>query len=148
MQILNLTQHTATAEQAAAGVYDLPTEPTNWAEDSREYLANWLTFPHPSPRISEEESTPPSRLDVQTHATILAEIAARTGTPENPNHPPDAVMIGGAPFLMSALEAALMDYGLQPVYAFSLRESVDEPQPDGGVVKKSTFRHIGFIPGD
>ena len=54
-------------------------------------------------------------------------------------------MIGGAPFLMGALESALLDYGITPVYAFSKRESVEEVQKDGSVKKINIFRHAGFI---
>ena len=46
---------------------------------------------------------------------------------------------------MSALEKALVDYGVCPYYAFSRRESVEEVQADGSVRKTAVFRHAGFI---
>ena len=68
--------------------------------------------------------------------------------PEPSDHQADelSVMIGGAPFLMAALERELVDtWGMRPVYAFSVRESVDSVQPDGTVRKTAIFRHGGFI---
>ena len=56
-----------------------------------------------------------------------------------------SAMIGGAPWMMSALEGALLDAGVQPVYAFSVRESVEQVQPDGSVRKVNVFRHVGFV---
>jgi hypothetical protein len=34
--------------------------------------------------------------------------------------------------------------GIVPVYAESVRDSVEEQQPDGSVKKVSVFRHLGF----
>jgi hypothetical protein len=34
--------------------------------------------------------------------------------------------------------------GIVPVYAESVRDSVEEQQPDGSVKKMSVFRHLGF----
>ena len=50
------------------------------------------------------------------------------------------VMIGGAPFFMPILEEQLLRERIVVRYAFSKRESVEE---DG--VKKSVFRHLGFV---
>ena len=46
---------------------------------------------------------------------------------------------------MAALEAALREKGLTPVYAFSLRESVEETLEDGTVRKVNRFKHLGFV---
>jgi len=46
---------------------------------------------------------------------------------------------------MTALARRLESVGLKPVFAFSKRESVDQPQPDGSVRKVAVFRHIGFV---
>jgi hypothetical protein len=54
-------------------------------------------------------------------------------------------MIGGAPFFMSSLEKALLDAGVTPVYAFSVRDSKEEPDGNGGVRKVNVFRHVGFV---
>ena len=53
-------------------------------------------------------------------------------------------MIGGAPFLMSTLEAVLHDVRIRAVYAFSKRESVEQIQTDGSTRKVAIFRHLGF----
>ena len=54
-------------------------------------------------------------------------------------------MIGGAPFFMSKLESVLLDYGIEPVYAFSVRVSEDKTDSDGVIVKHSQFKHLGFV---
>ena len=54
-------------------------------------------------------------------------------------------MIGGAPFLMGALESELKNRGIQPMYAFSVRDSVEKQNPDGSVTKQNVFKHAGFI---
>ena len=123
MKIINLTQHPATAEQAEAGVIDLPPQ-------ERQELQRLLTF---------EEL--PSALQVRQRAWGIEALAARAAESCGAT----AAMIGGAPFLMAPLEAALRRTGIAPVYAFSRRESVEEVQPDGSVRKINTFRHAGFV---
>ena len=128
--ILNLTQHNATPEQKA----QLVVEPRMTKEKIRELL----TF---------EEI--PSKEEIEARAEKLAEIAASeanhyAGETDNKIWI-TRVMIGGAPYLMGALEKALREMGFQPVYAFSKRESVEQPQPDGSVKKTAVFRHIGFV---
>jgi hypothetical protein len=68
---------------------------------------------------------------------MLAEIAEASGEP--------AAMIGGAPYLMSELEQALFERGITPLYAFSKRESVEEVTDSGETVKKTVFKHLGFV---
>ncbi len=117
MKILNLTQHPTTATQAAAGVF----EPA-----SKQAVRQLLTF-----------DELPSHEEIRARASTLAEIACHEQV--------DAAMIGGAPYLMSALESALMFRGIAAVYAFSKRESVEETLEDGSVRKTIVFRHVGFI---
>jgi len=119
MEILNLTQHPATPEQIAAGVVDLQGE-------ALELLHSLLDF---------EEL--PERPEIQERANKLAGLAVGVGA----RH----AMIGGAPFLMKALEWALQRANITPLYAFSRRESIEERTPDGGVRKTSVFRHLGFV---
>ena len=121
--IINLTQHQATPEQIAAGVVDM----------TGQKLANLKLF------LTFEEL--PTRSGIEEVAHAIAYMAASCFEPTEERH----AMIGGAPFLMSALEAALMDRGIIPLYAFSKRESVEEVQEDGSVKKTAVFRHAGFI---
>lgn len=116
--IYNLTQHQATPEQVAQGVIDL--EPTD-----RDQLRALLTF---------EEI--PSKEEIEQRAEAIATLAYWDA---------DSAMIGGAPYLMPALSAALKNRKIQPVYAFSKRESVDMPQEDGSVRKVAVFKHVGFV---
>ena len=118
-KIINLTQHAASPEQIAAGVVDL-TGP------ARDALVAELTF-----------SDLPAYGQVCSRAEAIAEIALDTGA--------ERAMIGGAPYLMGALEQALWDAGITPVYAFSRRESVEVTESDGSVTKKAVFRHLGFV---
>ena len=116
-KIINLTQHQATAAQAAEGVF----EPRNKAT-----VQQLLTF-----------ETLPEREEIIARAEALAQIAEDEGVP--------SAMVGGAPYLMGALECALKMRGIQPLYAFSIRESVEETLPTGEVIKKNVFRHLGFV---
>ncbi len=79
----------------------------------------------------------PSAREIYARASALASIALNTGA--------DSAMIGGAPYLMSALESALMDVGVQPLYAFSVRESIEQTDPDGSTRKVAVFRHKGWV---
>lgn len=139
---LNLTQHTASADQLEVGVLDMS-----------KYLGNavkaLLTF---------EEV--PSAKEIQRRANKLAYLAkdvqrrlAKQDTApyycdedEGMELPFRQVMIGGAPYLMGPLAATLRKYGLEPVFAFTERISVDEPQADGSVRKVAVFRHSGWVP--
>ena len=117
LEIINLTQHQATAEQIEAGV----VEPAEKAA-----VQAVLTF-----------DAIPSVEEIQQRALLLAAIAVQSGCKK--------AMIGGAPFFMSALESALKAQGIAPVYAFSQRESVESIQSDGSVVKTNVFKHVGFV---
>jgi len=131
-QILNLTQHYATPDQVKAGVVEPPAE-------AKARIRRLLTF-----------TSLPSYGEVERRAEELAELAVEILT--DPDFPWIcggqnwmSVMIGGAPYLMAPLERALLRRGLRPLYAFSLREMVEEPQPDGSVRKTMVFRHLGWI---
>jgi hypothetical protein len=128
--ILNLTQHNATDEQKA----QLVVEPRM----TKEKIKKLLTF---------EEI--PTKEEIESRATKLAEIAVSeasmyAGETDNVVWV-TRVMLGGAPYLMGALEKAVRECGFTPVYAFSKRESEEIPQPDGSVRKVQVFRHIGFV---
>ena len=116
-KIINLTQHQATAAQAAEGVFE-PKDKTA--------VQQLLTF-----------EDLPTKEDIVARAEALADIA-KAENAEN-------AMIGGAPYLMGALENALKGRGIQPLYAFSVRESIEEHLPTGEVIKKNVFRHLGFV---
>ena len=116
---VNLTQHVATAEQIADGVVDV-------SEEDREKLSALLNFDHA-----------PSRAEIEWRANQLVELAKTYKT--------GRAMIGGALWLMGALESALHKERIEPVYAFGPRESVEIPQPDGSVKKTLVFRHRGCV---
>jgi len=117
MLILNLTQHAATEDQILAGVI----EPAN-----KQQVVDLLTF-----------NEIPTAEEMADRAAKLAAIAQAAGV--------EAAMIGGAPYFMGALESALLEAGVEPVYAFSRRISEDMIQLDGTVKKVAVFRHIGFV---
>ena len=112
MKILNLTQHLASQEQIEEGV----VEPKN-----KDFVKELLTF-----------DELPTKEEIQKRATELTKIAMNEGYKK--------VMIGGAPYLMGMLELTLKSQGIQSVYAFSKRVSIEK---DG--VKTSVFKHIGFV---
>ena len=121
MKIVNLTQHAATPAQKSAGVADLPAA-------LRVELQELLQF-----------DSLPTSADISSRADALANLAAQAA-PYG-----DMAMIGGAPYLMAPLEWALREKGIQPLYAFSKRESAEQVQPDGSVRKVNVFRHMGFV---
>lgn len=118
-KIVNLTQHIATPDQITAGV----VEPTD-----KSLVQALLTF----------ESLPDNLPFLSNRANALAAIAAKSNCL--------SAMIGGAPYLMPHLEESLRSYGITPLYAFSVRLSVEEVV-DGKVVKKAIFVHAGFVQG-
>lgn len=120
MTILNLTQHPATPDQIAAGVIDPPD--------------------HDGVRLLLTFDTLPSQRELMNRALALREIVRESGA--------TSAMIGGAPYLMPHLDAALIAAGIRPLYAFSLRESVETIQPDGSVRKTQVFKHAGFVGGE
>lgn len=120
MMILNLTQHTATADQIAQGVQ----------ADSTATIKAAMTFN-----------------DMPDHA-LLVERATAIATEAKEMLNGEATgkaMIGGAPFFMATLEKALNAVGITPVYAFSVRESVEVNNTDGTVSKQMVFKHLGFV---
>ena len=114
-RIVNLTQHDASVEQK--GVFE---------PHQKEKVKQLLTF-----------SSLPEREEIKERAEQLAKIAESEKV--------DFAMIGGAPYLMSALEEALIKKGINPLYAFSKRESVEKTLSDGRVEKTQVFRHLGFV---
>lgn len=127
--IINLTQHPASPEQIAENVVDL-------TGDTRQALIDALTA-----------ETLPTRQEIEDRAEAIAEIACYNNLgPDDGDDPmPTRAMIGGAPWLMAPLEAALHDRGITPIYAFSRRESVEQTQTDGSVRKVAVFKHAGWI---
>ena len=116
MHILNLTQHLPTDEQLSAGV-------VNYVR--HDYVRELLTI-----------NDLPDYDDLRLRAVRLAKIALESDA--------QGAMIGGAPYLMSHLEAELKAVGIVPMYAFSKRVSVDVVGNDGVVRKDSVFKHLGF----
>ena len=128
MKILNLTQHPATQDQIDAGVVDLHGE-------QLEMLKSLLTFEHL-----------PSSQEIEDRAHDIALLVMFNGLGNDDDDPAFLkAMIGGAPYLMIALENALKSHSVVPVYAFSERMSVEEIQPDGSVRKLNKFKHKGFV---
>jgi len=113
---MNLTQHKATPEQEC-----LPR-----TDEQADRIRSLLTF----------ESIP-TLAEITQRANALAEIAENAGA--------DEAMIGGAPYLVLALDPALRMKGIQPLYAFSKRISEDVKMSDGSIEKKSIFKHLGFV---
>jgi len=124
--ILNLTQHTATPEQLAQGVVDLPAE-------LRAELSRLLTV-----------DDLPTQAGIADRCEAIAGLIHQTDA----ENAPSSVMIGGAPWMMGPLVAALKNAGVvQCLAAFSKRESVETADPATGAVRKNAvFRHVGFVP--
>ena len=147
--ILNLTQHPASAEQKEAGVIDL-------TPDFQRKLKELLTFEqlptcekikyrvsgicelvvdfclHPNSPIKDEVRNLILDKDGEVDEVEFKKLDLK-------------FMIGGAPFLMGPLESELSYMG-KVYYAFSKRVVEETTGPDGSVVKKTIFRHEGFVP--
>lgn len=120
MKIINLTQHAATDDQLQAGVIEPgPVDKT--------YIRKLITF-----------DELPTENVIRERADKLARLARFLGA--------KGAMIGGAPFFMATLECALRREGVEPFYSFSTRVVDEVEEPDGKVVKKSVFKHAGFVP--
>ena len=141
--ILNLTQHLATTEQVKAGVVNVV--------DNKK-LSEKLTFN--SMPTAQEVNKAAEYLAALASYEIFWQIVNKSTEYLCPVENEDLihrrrantqVMIGGAPFLMSALEKALKAEGLCPVYAFSQRESVEVILDNGDTRKTAVFRHLGFV---
>lgn len=127
--IVNLTQHPATPEQLAGGVVDLPAS-------ERAALIDCLTV-----------DKLPSRTEIANRCAQIAFLAAYNGIGNSDDDPhPAQAMIGGACWMMATLESELLDVGIVPVYAFSVRKLVEQTDSDGSVRKVNIFEHAGFIP--
>lgn len=124
--ILNLTRHTPTFDQANAGVIDLPTE-------AKDRVRDLLTF-----------NSLPTKKEISTRAAMLA-LEVLMYKVHHPNIKIDTVMIGGAPFLMSALENKLKQLMFKPVYAYSLRTVEERQIGNGESYKEVIFKHLGFV---
>ena len=101
-KIINLTQHNATPEQIAQGV----VEPSPEVKARIQELLTFDEPPDPAEIIRRAEE-----FAALAYEIVTAEYDAETVT----------VMVGGAPFFVSALERELMCRGMDPVYAFSRR---------------------------
>lgn len=164
--IINLTQHPATLDQLLAGVVDLPP-------DKAARLRQLLTFQVSGPTGLVSNLSAASGMAKNRAFTIVNEMlvpylveAGReilSFIGESPIIYLDDVqvlnlikpstlghgifaMIGGAPFFMAPLEAAILSVGVTPVYALSDRVSIEEPLSDGSTRKTQVFKHLGFIP--
>ena len=148
--IINATQHMATAEQSNAGVVNMMDTaglkglltfnelPSRTAVQSRavviavmvkeEVLRHLQALPSSDPTIAAAQQL----VAVGISAPLFSIL-----------HP--KAMIGGAPYLMPALEKELIALGIEPVYSFSERVSEETVQADGSVVKTNVFKHVGFV---
>ena len=119
MRILNLTQHVPTSTQIEAGVFDAPAE-------IRAKIVSELNF-----------AEIPHKGEIYSRADEIARLAVLTGC--------EGAMIGGAPYLMGALECALEAAGINPLYSFTERRVTEVNNPDGTVSKQTTFAHVGWV---
>lgn len=123
MRILNMTQHSPTEEQSAAGV--VQPEPAD-----HEKIKQIITFDE-LPSLSELKAR------AKQFAEIAGELIKKYGC--------SAVLIGGAPYFSSEQERALWEQGIRFCYAFSKRVAEERVNADGSVTKVMQFKHAGFI---
>ena len=109
--IWNLTQYPATPAQLAAGVVNLPA-------GAREEVVSLLMFDHR-----------PDWREVEERARLIT-----LAVPRSEEGTLVFAMLGGPPFLLSALEWMLHRASITPVYAFTHLETLEENQAHGGFV--------------
>jgi len=125
--ILNLTQHKASEQQIEAGVVEMP-------EGMAKVVRDFLTF---------EEI--PSKDELVSRASFIVTVVETWMKEAGVRRMDFSVMVGGAPFFMEILCVRFRKSYIHPVFAFSKRESVEEVQEDGSVVKRAVFKHLGFV---
>lgn len=136
--IINLTQHEMTGDQYKyndENLVEIKFKPYNGTSaGSPDYVKKLLNF-----------NDMPNKKEIISRAIALAAYAS--GLLNQAKNADDKLyaLIGGAPYLMGALEEALKEQGIQPLYAFSQRESVETRNADGTVVKTAIFKHKGYI---
>lgn len=120
---INLTQHNPTPEQAQEGVTPASAE-----------ISALITF---SAQELLGAENPKSLFEGRAQEILswLEENAPQARK----------VMIGGMPSFMPVLQKELKKAGYACLYSVSDRVSVDEVQPDGSIIKRSIFKHMGFI---
>jgi hypothetical protein len=129
---INLTQHELTAEQKE-DAYWVRFDSYNGTNSNIE-IKKLLTF-----------EFQPDTAEIQERAEKLAEIAEGIFLQLDPEEAlPHKTLIGGAPYLMGPLEKELHKRGIQPMYSFSKRVSI-ETTNEKGIIKTSTFKHVGWI---
>lgn len=130
---INLTQHELTQEQKG-DAYWVKFNSYNGTSSTIE-IKRLLTF-----------ESMPNMEEIQERATSIANIAEGIFLQLDPEGAlPHRAMIGGAPYLMHPLENALKERGIQPMYSFSQRVSIETTNEKGEIIKTSTFKHVGWI---
>lgn len=136
--IVNLTQHSMTQEQYQYNDIQLyEVQFKGQEKEAKADILEALTF-----------NEIPTKEEIINRAKTLSTIAKATLNQARDLSGLDAeyyALIGGAPYLMSALEKELKEDGVIPLYAFSKRVSVEITQPDGSVIKTAKFMHEGYI---
>ena len=136
--LVNLTQHTLTREQFSHNgedMVEITFKPYNGvSKGSTDYVKHLLNF-----------TSLPTRDEIISRATALADYAEGLLSQAKNDGDRLFALIGGAPYLMGALEQKLKERGIQPLYAYSQRESVETINSDGSVTKTAIFKHIGYI---
>lgn len=164
MTIINLTQHSATADQVAAGVLDV-TDQTLLSQLLTINIGGLNGFANISRPVQEE--TLRYRAREILNAFVLPEIARVVrehfqSLLENEDQPFEwsnvralnarndlpvvQCMVGGFHPLMAVLIPMLRAHGAEPLVALSDRVTVEETLPDGTVKKTQVFKHLGFYP--
>lgn len=136
--LVNLTQHEMTGDQYKLNdenLVEIKFKPYNGiSKGSADYVKHMLNF-----------TSLPTKEDIIYKATALADYASGLLNQAKNDGDKLFALVGGAPYLMGALETALKERGIQPLYAFSQRESVETKNADGTVVKTAVFKHIGYV---
>ena len=107
---------------------------TNHAPIEEQYRAGVVDNPSTELKELLTFDDIPDKSEIERRAARLADMAKGY----------DGAMIGGATYLMSALESELKARGVRVFHAFTKREVISRWTPDG-VEKNSVFVFLGFV---
>lgn len=156
MNIINLTQHSATREQILDGVIDLPTS----GDDNFSELKSYLIFEGvPTQVIITNKAICIAGIAYRWKLKVIRDMLSGEWNSGANNYPGLCnlkeldlankfnfrAMIGGAPYLMAELEKELYKVGVTPIYSYSDRISVETITDSGETIKTSVFKHLGFV---
>ena len=87
--------------------------------------------------LSDSDKKVWGQLDPYNYKEVIDEILS--------TYSADLFHVAGFPPAVVYAVEHIKDLGKEAIYAYSVRESIEEHLPDGSVIKKNIFKHIKFF---